>query len=212
MVVYFDELAEPTFDTELDALKLFNTDWLVTNLYSLISEGSRLSVNALPLQTDTAVYVPLGLTSYRDGEVCFRIRNIENLPGDVRIMLRDAVTGANVSMLPSGEYKVNLPAGDYKNRFVLAFLRNTTGTVYPRADASVFSAYSSGGLVKATVWSMDGKEGLITVYNLNGSPVFVQRVFETGRYDLPVPVKAGIYIVKFTSGDLRSTLKLIIGL
>ncbi len=80
LVVYFDDAAEPTFDTELDALKLFNTDWLVTNFYSLISGGRRLSVNALPTQTDTAVYVPLGFTGYRDGEVRFRIRDIENLP------------------------------------------------------------------------------------------------------------------------------------
>ena len=56
--------------------------------------------------------------------------------------------------------------------------------------------------MKATVWALEGNEGLITVYNLNGSPVLVRRVFETGQYDLPVNVNAGIYIVEFTSGDL----------
>ncbi len=130
----------------------------------------------------------------------------------IRVVFRDAVTGTNTDLLPAGEYRVNLPAGDYNNRFSLAFLKSTTAVNYPDATSPVFSAYNSGGLVKATVWALEGKEGLITVYNLNGSPVFVRRVFETGQYDLPVIVNAGIYIVEFTSGDLRKTLKLTIGL
>jgi hypothetical protein len=212
LVIYFDDIAEPAFDPELDALKLFNTDMMVANFYSVLTGGRRLSVNALPLQTDTALFVPLGLTGYRDGEVCFRIRDMENLPENVRIMFRDAVTGANINMLPSGEYRVNLQAGDYNNRFMLALLKNSTGADDPPAGNAVFSAYSTGNIVKATVWTMDGNEGHITVYDMNGSQLFVRKVFETGRYDLDINVKAGVYIVEYNSGDLRSTVKMVIGL
>jgi hypothetical protein len=126
MVVYFDDDAAVAFDRELDALKLFNTDMMVTNLFSVLSDGSKLSVNALPPQTDSIVYVPLGLTSYRDGEVVFALRNLENLPENVRIMFRDAATGANTDLVSSGPYRADLKAGDYTNRFALAILKNTT--------------------------------------------------------------------------------------
>ena len=212
LVVYFDDAAEPTFDTELDALKLFNTDWLVTNFYSVIPDGRRLSVNALPPQRDSALYVPLGFTAYRDGEVSFRMRDLENLPEGVRIFFRDASTGANTEMLPSGEYRINLPAGDYKNRFMLAFLKKTTGINDPDATATVFSAYSSGGFLKATVSAMEGNEGRITVYDLNGKVQSLFKITETGRHDLPADFRPGIYLVEYTSGSLRVTLKLIIGL
>ena len=33
-VIYFDEKATPDFDSQLDALKLFNTDYAVANLYT----------------------------------------------------------------------------------------------------------------------------------------------------------------------------------
>lgn len=212
LVVYFDDEAEPSFDTELDALKLFNTDWLVTNLYSVIPDGRRLSVNALPTQRDSALYVPLGFTAYRDGEVSFRMRDLENLPEGVRIFFRDASTGANTEMLPSGEYRINLPAGDYKNRFMLAFLKNTTGINDPDVTAAVFSAYSSGGFLKATVSAMEGNEGRITVYDLNGKVQTQYKITETGLHDFPVDFRPGIYLVEYASGSLRVTLKLIIGL
>jgi fibronectin-binding autotransporter adhesin len=212
MVVYFDDDAEASFDTELDALKLFNTDWLVTNFYSVIADGRRLSVNALPPQRDSVLYVPLGFTTYRDGEVRFCIRDIENLPEGVRIFFRDVVTGAGTDMLPSGEYKINLPAGDYKNRFMLAFLKSTTGVKDPKAEAPVFSAYSYGGTLKATVLAIEGTQGRITVWDINGNPQLVLEIHETGRYDLPVNFRPGVYIAEYTSGDLRSTVKLIIGL
>lgn len=212
MVVYFDEAAEPSFDPDLDALKMFNTDWLVTNVYSVMTDGRRLSVNALPPQRDTVVYVPLGFTSYRDGEACFRLRDLENLPEGVRIFFRDAETGANTEMLPSGEYRLNLLAGDYNGRFMLAFLKNTSGVKEQEPEAEVFSAYSAGGLLKATVSAIDGNEGRITVYDLTGKVQAQFKIFETGRHDLPVSLRTGICIVEYTSGDLRSTVKLIPGL
>ena len=127
-VIYFDDFAQQSFDGSLDALKLMNTDGLVTNFYSVLSGDKKLSVNALPTQLfDTALSVPLGLLIYRDGEVSFKIRYIENLPGGVNVYFRDAVTGSVIDMLRDPDYKVVLSAGDYNNRFSINFLKSTTG-------------------------------------------------------------------------------------
>ncbi|MDX9729216.1 MAG: hypothetical protein RBT50_08130, partial [Bacteroidales bacterium] len=212
MVVYFDDDAAVAFDRELDALKLFNTDMMVTNLFSVLTDGSKLSVNALPQQTDSIVYVPLGLTSYRDGEVVFALRNLENLPENVRIMFRDAATGANTDLVSSGPYRADLKAGDYPNRFALAILKNTTPVEPAPGEDDFFSVYSFGQQLRATVGTVSSGEGTITVYDLGGRPVFVKKISETGRYNMDVSIKPGIYLVSYVTGTLHSTVKLAIGL
>lgn len=212
MVVYFDDNAAVAFDSELDALKLFNTDMMVTNLFSVLSDGSKLSVNALPPQTDSVVYVPLGLTSYRDGEVVFALRNLENLPENVRVMLRDAATGSNTDLVSSGPYRADLKAGDYMNRFALAILKNTTHAEPAPGENDLFSVYSSGQMLRATAGTVRAGEGTITVYDLGGRTVFVKKISEAGHYDIDVSIKPGIYLVSYVTGPLRSTVKLAIGL
>jgi hypothetical protein len=212
MVVYFDDGADVAFDSELDALKLFNTDMMVTNLFSVLTNGSKLSVNALPQQTDSVVYVPLGLTSYRDGEVVFALRNLENLPENVRIMFRDAATGANRDLVSSGPYRADLKAGDYTGRFALAILKNTTPVEPAPGQDELFSVYSFGQQLRATVGTVRAGEGTITVYDLGGRPVFVKKISEAGSYNMDVSIKPGIYLVSYVTGTLYSTVKLAIGL
>jgi hypothetical protein len=211
-VVYFDNDAAPAFDPELDALKLFNTDLMVTNLYSVLPGGARLSVNALPPQADSIVWVPLGLITYRDGEVAFRMRDLENLPDNARIMFRDATAGKEIDLAGSEAYKVSLAAGDYNNRFALGILKSTTGAGVVYGDEILFSAYTSGQQVRATVGAIDGKEGLITIFDLGGRPVFERKVFEAGLHNLDVKLKQGVYLVNYSTGTRKATIKLAIGL
>jgi hypothetical protein len=212
LVVYFDDAAEPAFDTELDALKLFNTDMMVPNFYSVLLPEKKLSINGIPYQTDTAFYVPLGLTIYRDGELSFRIRDVDNLPPEERIYFRDALTGANVNMLRTSEYKVNLTQGEYHGRFSLAFVKSTTGITDGEAADDLFRAYISGELVRTIVGVVNGREGMITVYDVAGRQLFTKKVYEPGQYDLQVYVRPGIYIIRYTTGRLQHNIKLVHGI
>jgi len=211
-VIYFDSEAAAAFDPELDALKLFNTDMMVTNLYSVLPGNEPLSVNALPLQNDTILFVPLGLTTYRDGEVIFRLRGFENMPDNVRIIFCDAVTGKNSDFGNSETYRLNLTADVYHGRFSLMILKKTTDTGFSPGENAIFSAFSSGQSIRASVGAIDGAEGVITVIDLAGRPIHVKQVFETGRYNLDLNLRQGIYLVNYSSGSLKSTVKLAIGL
>ena len=210
-VIYFTTGASPEFDNSFDALKLLNTDMRVANVYSMLSVGTRLSVNALPESADTSLLVPLGLRTNRDGEIMFKIPDLENLPEGVRVYFRDKTTGANVKMLPNKDYKVVLTAGTYNDRFSIAFLKNTTGIEEPESSANLFTAYASKGMVKATVWVLEGRQGTFTVYDLNGQPLFVKKVYERGRLEFNPLVKPGIYIVSFGTGSRRGSLKMALG-
>ena len=212
LVVYFDDAAKTSFDSGFDALKLMNTDMMVTNFYSVLPGGQKLSINALPGQADTAMYVPLGLKSYRDGEVTFRMSDIENLPEGVRVFFRDAVTGRNIEFQPQAEYKVNLTAGDYNNRFMLAFQKSTTGIDGPEGSSELFTAYSVGDFVRATVWHIEDNQGIIMICDLSGRPALITTIHETGQYEIPVNVRPGLYVIRYTTGNRQYTKKLTIGI
>jgi hypothetical protein len=211
-VIYFDDGAQPSFDGGFDALKLMNTDMLVTNFYSVLAGDKKLSVNALPTELfDTTLTVPLGLMIYRDGEVIFKIKDIENRPGEINIYFRDAITGSNINMLTAQDYRVVLNAGDYNNRFSLAFLKSATGIGDHPASDRIFSAYESSGKIKVTVNTISGGEGVITIYDMAGRPLYIKKVYETGYYEFDPGVSQGIYIIGYITGNQRCTLKLILG-
>ena len=211
MVIYFNDEAEAGFDKEYDALKLMNTDMMVTNFYSILSNGKKLSINALPVQTDTATVVPLGLKTYIDGELSFRIKNIENLPEGAKLYFRDRLTGANINMQSGQTYKVTLSAGDYNDRFSLAFLKETTGITDPVAYDKLFTAYSVNSVLKATINRVEGRRGIITVFDLSGRPLYITEVYEAGYYEFETGLRQGIYIVSYITGAKSSNTKLFMG-
>ena len=209
-VIYFDSDAGAEFESEHDALKLLNTDLTVPNVYSLLPADIKLSINALPVMSDTTLSVPLGLKTNKTGELSFRLSGVENLPEGISIYLRDAVAGINHDLLAEKEYKIYLPAGEYHNRFYLVFLKSTTDISDPGATPDIFTAYPVESMVKAIVRYLDGREGTILIFDLGGRLIFTRKVYETGYYELKPNVKTGIYIVSFTSGNLRRTKRILI--
>ena len=127
-VIYFDEKATVDFDSQLDALKLLNTDFAVANLYTISPDGSKLSISALPPANGNLQQVPLGLKLNREGMVFFRISEIDASLAGMRIYLTDKVTGLEQDLLPDKEYKISLGAGEYNDRFFLNFSDITNGT------------------------------------------------------------------------------------
>ncbi len=212
LVIYFDNSADSTFDSMYDALKLYNTDMMVTNFYSVLADGQKLSINALPEQHDTLLTIPLGLNIYRDGEVRFRLLDNGNVPPDTRIYFRDALTGANINMIPSGEYKVSLTAGEYNNRFSFSLFKNLTSIPDPEITADIFRAYISHGQIRTEVYAVENNAGKIMVYDLTGKLQYIKNITESGIYDLDPALQSGMYIIRYNTGLRHSIKKLIVGI
>ncbi len=211
LVICFDNNAEKEFDGAYDALKLFNTDMMVTNFYSVLPSQKKLSINALPDQTDTILSIPLGLTVYRDGEVKFSFRDVENLPVGENIYFRDAVTGASVNLIGTSDYRVELKQGEYHGRFSLAFVKNTTSVPDPVAADDLFQAWMSEGMVKVRIGHVEGDRGMITLYNLSGMQVCSETVYEPGEYHLNIRLMQGVYVITYTTGNVQRSIKLVQG-
>lgn len=212
LVIYFDDSADTAFESRNDALKLFNTDMMVTNFYSVLADGQKLSVNALPEQDDSLITVPLGISIYRDGEVRFCLQKNGDLPEFSRIYLKDMGTGAVTPLLPSGDYKVSLKAGEYNNRFIITIHKTLTSAEdLTGPQDKLFDAYVSNGTVRARIHHISGNEGLISVYTLGGNLISVTRVSETGIHDLGTRSSPGMYLIRYATGNKNETKKLIVG-
>jgi hypothetical protein len=209
MVVYFDENATIGFDSHFDALKLMNTDLEVTNLYSLLHDGTKLSINALPEMADSLRIIPLGLKTYRSGEICFRIMESENLYLGIKIYLRDAATGINQELLPNGEYKIYLEKGEYATRFSIRLLNNAPDL--PKVDlADVLNVFYGNGYLEANIGYLGGHEGVLQLFDMAGHKLLAENVFENSQYKFNPQVSNGIYVVVLLSGNEVKTKKILI--
>ena len=210
VVVYFDEKATDKFDGQLDALKLMNTDLMVTNLYTIGPDGVKLSISSLPVISDTLYKVPLGLKIYRDGDVVFKLGSLEGDLADMDIFISDIVANLNQELLPDKNYKVNLKEGQFDNRFFLNFRNIGTGITDRTIGDEFFNIYSSHGILKLEISSLPGTDGTLMIYDLIGQILSVKKYYEPGYYEFMPGIKNGVYIVSFLSGTKRSSKKIFI--
>ncbi len=206
-VVYFDGKAGSGFDPRLDALKLMNTDYYVPNLYSLGSDGKKLSINALPEFTDTLNVIPLGLKLDIDGDIIFRLASLPEEMNGTRIYFHDRLTSVEIEMSEGSEYRVRLDPGEYPGRFFLNLRSTATSIPDPVAD-ELFIAYSSHGFLRTKVKTEVTGPGNLAIINLTGQTVFVERIYENGYQEFNPGIKEGVYIVTFTSSTYRGSRKI----
>jgi hypothetical protein len=201
-VVYFDHSARVKFNTEMDALKLINTDPLIPNLYSLL-DTTKLSIHALSYETDT---IPLGLLSETGGTVTFKVQDMERIPAGMHIYLRDAKTNITQDLQNNPVYSLPIEKGKYENRFSLVFSLKDLNT-----SSETFNVYSAGGKIYVNFDLTDGEKGGVLITNMAGQVLFKQQVSGTGYHDLGPTFTSGVYIVSFQSKKGLRAKKVFVG-
>jgi hypothetical protein len=210
MLVYIDNKASATFDNDYDALKLFNTDLTIPNIYSVSPEDFNLSVNAIPPLADSWIRVPLGVKANTAGTIVFRLKTLTGTFAGKTIAIFDSVAGISQDLNNLGEYRIYLPVAEYRNRFFLDINNLTTGTEVPVTSDRRFFAWISGGVLKANIFNLKGNEGVIYLTNLTGQRLLEKKIHETGYHEFGIPVKDGIYFITLVSGNRRTVQKFIV--
>jgi hypothetical protein len=204
VVIYYNEMATFSFDGQLDALKLFNSDGAVTNFYVFGDDNQKLSIDALPFNGETPCTRRAGLKTARAGDVIFRIKDILGDYLGRIIRLTDLVTGITTDLAPGNEYKVWLPAGDYQERFIIYLSGFVTDIPESgHMDDFRFTAYSCSGTLRTEIYFTGGRPGNLSVCNFLGQVVFSREIDGPGYHEFQPQVNEGIYIVTFTSGTMR---------
>jgi hypothetical protein len=197
-VIYFDTLATQLFDKNLDALKLMNTDILVPNLYAMTPDSQRLSISAIPIPVDSIRSIPLGIKTAKDGWITFKAVDMKQMPTERYIYLVDSVAGMNQDLKLNPQYRIFLKAGEYDNRFSLAFSLTVLNSI-PK-EFSLFQNYPNPFNPRTTIkYSIPQKSVVtITVYDILGKEVskLVNEEKLSGTYEVQFDgskLSSGVY-------------------
>ena len=208
-MIYFDSLATTGFDPALDAYKLMNNSPGIPNLYSVMNHNLRLSINAMPINWNKIVKVPLGIEIDTTDEYQISAINIQNFPSDVEIFLVDTITGAQQNLNNKPTYTFSATPGFYESRFYLIFY---PGRIYVTgvSQASIKNqpiVFANGN--ELNISNINGSQQLnVKVYNIAGQVVLDSKINanENKKYAL----NKGIYIVKTNSLNESYSKKIII--
>jgi len=188
-----------------------NTDYNIPNLYALGTDGSKLSIDALPeCREDTICSIPLGIKLNRDGFIIFELISFHESFSGKKIYITDMVSGTEHDLINMKEYRVYLNTGEYMDRFFINLSSVATEIPEIRPDDELFSVYSSHGFLKYFVNTDKTGPGTLSVLSLTGQVLFVKRIYDSGYNELNPVIKDGIYIVNFVSANYRGSKKIFI--
>jgi len=209
-VIYLNEKASVEFDSQFDALKMYNSDINVPNIYSVTPCGVKLSINALPYTSEADFSVPVGLKVTRNGIVVFKIRDLQGSLSDMRVFINDKLTGEETELNNDSYYSTNLSTGEYLGRFFLNLYHSTTNLTEDKLpDSEIFSVYSSHGILKTEINTLSGSRGTLIITNMLGQKVYETEIHDTGYFELSPRLNDGVYFVTFSTGNIRSLKKLL---
>lgn len=206
-VVYFDPTARVQFEKEKDALKLDNTDELVPNIYTITPDSRKLSINGLSEPSDSVSFIPLGITTFRDGLINFRAVNADDLPF-TQVYLADAVTGQSHNLRQSPDVRFTLQRGVCDNRFKLVFSKAPFRGSYPGLG-KLFMVVRSGNRILVKVDLPDTSKGYLLVTNLLGQTIMRREVTAKQTVEINQSITTGVYVITLVSGKRTESEKIL---
>ena len=207
-LLYFDNQASRSFNKELDALKLTNTAIHVPNLYTLSTDPKQLSIYAIPQPTDSTTRIPVGITTLSDGWVDFKARDISSLPAGLYIYLVDNLHGITQDLKKNPDYRFNLKAGTYNQRFTLVFSLTELNPIAPVAE-KMFILKRSASQYTATINLPGTSGGSLYVTNMLGQIILLREVFDQQTVEINPGSSSGLYIVTVISGNRKQSEKIL---
>ncbi|GAB4329977.1 MAG: hypothetical protein Kow00127_22260 [Bacteroidales bacterium] len=191
-VVHFIEGADPLFNGQEDARKMFAHDESYPQIYTVADKA--LAANALPF-TDM---VTMGFVAGTDGSYTIEAVEINDIAS---VWLEDTQTGA-VTDLTESSYTFDYSTGDEAERFILHFAPLAVG----ENPADLVDIYSFGQNVY--VQTPAGMKGTIEVFNVVGQKVASGEISE--ELNILWISETGYYVVTVTSGDDVITNKVFV--
>ena len=207
-VIYFDQNAHRSFDKDMDALKLLNTDVLVPNLYTLSTDSKQLSINGMPFPADSITKIPLGITTLSDGWINFKANDISQLPSNMHIYLLDAEKGVTQDLKQQPVYRFHLKTGEYNRRFTLVFsLSDIDNPATFHEKMFTISRSADRLLVKINL--PFNTKGHLSVTNIAGQNIIRRDVFEKEIIEINPDLIIGVYVVTVISGKRMESEKIL---
>ena len=210
-VIRFDKSAKTGADYNFDAPRFIQPQDK-PGIYTSIN-GQDFTINGMPFP-ESSVEIPVTVELLAAGNHVITAMEIQEL-ANYKVSLKDKSTGSTVDLNSVKEYSFSAPAGEIKDRFILAITNLSTDIEDPLAAEKLFNIYHGFGLINIQPLSdeWDGVSGSVKIMDLSGKPVRVEPNAEFNKntlIQLPAPDKAGLYFVEIRSGMMKFTGKVLV--
>jgi hypothetical protein len=168
-------------------------------LYTLSTDNRKLSINALPPETQSTrlCFYP----GESGGEMTITASRTESLE---QIWLEDVLTHSFVDLKQENTYSFTSSPQDTPERFIVHFVTMPTGTETV-SDNFLQGYYSHGELVIKGLMETDLKSTL-RIFDTQGRSLSAHPVTQTPEMHLPLSLREGVYIAKL-QGTRSITIK-----
>lgn len=120
MGIDFNSSATLAFDTQKDAIE-FETFGDAPSLYSVLSTGENLSINAVPAQLPASTVINLNFKARTNGQYSINATTIPSIPACVILLLEDSKSNVTHNLKLNPIYNFTATETDNINRFKLHF-------------------------------------------------------------------------------------------
>ena len=208
-IINLNESASEEFEFDKDAYKIINGG-LTPSLYSGTNTDATLySINALPVNAEQTI--PLNLKVRVDGTYEIHCSEFVNQTG-YKLLLEDKSANTFMPVDTSLTYVITAKATDNADRFVLRYIANLSTDILSDSYKGIdLSTYDNNLMLLVKAITADGVN--MEVYNAAGSLVQLlpNQSVTPGVKMIPLEgLASGVYLVKFTIGDVPYTGKVVI--
>lgn len=194
-----------------------NEDYgLESNMYSTLNSDAYWTQNSKKLVTQANAYdlnlaIPVVLNLNNQQLIRFRIFDVQNFDNNQPIYIHDKVNDTYVN-LQSQNFEINLPAGNYTDRFEVVFVEaNTLSTdEFAENNFNVIQNNNTSELVVLNPKKLDIEN--IKLYDVSGKIIF-NKIVKNNNERLSYSTKNlsdGVYLVQTTLSNSNTTTKKVI--
>ncbi|WP_299521908.1 choice-of-anchor D domain-containing protein [uncultured Lutibacter sp.] len=194
-----------------------NVDWgYDSEIYNIVNDDMYwiLDAKKYVIQATNAISldkeIPLGIETKEGGTIRIMIDALENIDENTKIYIKDKLTGETYD-ITNQVFEINLEAGEYQERFVLAFQPRikTFEEVTLIEGVHVFMNNTISELQLNRI--VDTEIQGVTLFNYLGQQVKTWSINTDERFiSLPLQIATGVYIVRVNTTAGVITKKMII--
>lgn len=197
MVVYFNDMASGEFNSDMDALKLRNTEVTVPDLFVLSEDGRELSIKSIAQPGDTYV-INLGFASKINGSVTIKAKDLLNIPSGFNVYLKDSYNGYIQDLSESPDYSFTSNSQTVTDRFKLILSRETLNNT--GLDQNNYKVFARNGEIVVTINS--NSETMVQLSDLTGRILMRRELPGEGEWTIgQVPAGQKVYLVTLFTGN-----------
>lgn len=205
-ILYLDDKATTTFNSELDALKLFNTASDIPSLYFYDNEN-KYSIKATNLSVDSIQISELVVFSPTKANYTIALDEFKEYAGSKNIILLHKESGLYIDA--NKETSLTFDGGEQSNNHFKLILAPKSIDIESLIKEPVLKAWSNSDGIHLSFPANLDCSGKVEVFSLQGKLLFETTTQDINQLLIKLFVKKQVVIVRFTNSKGSNLVKLI---